>query len=83
MTFSVNATGYKDTASEDESRELEEAVAAKAQAFIDDVKALGCTVSVASFTGGHIGTRDLTATRAPEPAEKATGGDSGDRAPGG
>lgn len=59
MTWSISASGWKGTESEGESREHEELVAEEFAKFLKAIQGLGGTVSGATFSGGHIGYRDL------------------------
>lgn len=66
MTYSISISGHKDTGSEQESREFEEAALAEARHFVQH-NLQG--VTSASFSGGHIGGVDLTQ---PDTAEGAS-----------
>lgn len=55
MSYSININGHKDTSGEDESRQFEEDVAAKAREFVVSLE--GVTSASGSF--GVIGPQNL------------------------
>jgi len=61
VSYTISISGHKDTAGPDEARAFEEDVAAKAREFVGSLEG----VTVASMSGGIIGTVRLTQTVEP------------------